>query len=108
MNTSMRVLGLFAVSLSLLLATSTSTLAIGTVPHASTSALAPSSEEKTSMTVSDVKALVKGGVGDDVIVSQIRCSHAVFHLTTDEILDLKKSEVREKIIDFMINTANLH
>ena len=60
------------------------------------------------MAISDVKALTKGGIGDDVIISQIRTTHSVFHLTTDDILDLKKSEVREKVIDFMINTANLH
>jgi len=108
MNTPMRVLGLGAVSLSLLLATSISTLAIATVPHASTSAPAPSCEEKASMTFSDVKALTKGGIGDDVILSQIRSTHSVFRLTTADILDLKKSEVREKVIDFMINTANLH
>jgi len=60
------------------------------------------------MAISDVKALTKGGIGDDVILSQIRSTHSVFHLTTADILDLKKSEVREKVIDFMINTANLH
>jgi len=60
------------------------------------------------MTFMDVKALTKGGIGDDVILSQIRSTHSVFHLTTDDILDLKKCEVREKVIDFMINTTNLH
>ena len=59
------------------------------------------------MTVAEIKALVKGGLGDDVIQSQIRNNHAVFHLTTAEISDLKTSNVSEKIIDFMINTASL-
>ena len=59
------------------------------------------------MTVAEIKALVKGGLGDDVIQSQIRNNHAVFHLTTAEIIDLKTSNVSEKIIDFMINTASL-
>lgn len=59
-----------------------------------------------SMTVADVKALAKGGLGDAVILSQMRSRHAVFHLTTEEILDLNSSQVSEKIIDFMINTAN--
>jgi len=56
--------------------------------------------------VDDVKALVKAGIGDDVIVSQIRNSHMIFHLTTSEIIALKNSGVSEKVIDFMINTAN--
>lgn len=59
-----------------------------------------------AMTVAEVKALVKGGLGEDVILSKIRTSHAVFHLTTAEILDLKQSGVSEKVIDFMINTAS--
>src|SRR5579862_1162512 len=53
----------------------------------------------------DVKALAKGGVSDEVILSQIRNSHAVYHLNTADILDLKESGVSEKVIDFMINTS---
>jgi len=58
--------------------------------------------------VADIKTLAKGEVSDEVILSQIRSNHAVFHLTTDEILDLKKSGVSEKVIDFMINTSVPH
>ena len=54
----------------------------------------------------DVKMLAKAGISDEVILSQIRNSHAVFHLTTFEIIDLKTGGVSEKVIDFMINTAS--
>ena len=60
------------------------------------------------MTTDEIKALVKGGLGDEVIISKIRSSQAVFHMTTAEILDMKDSGVSEKVIDFMINTANQH
>ena len=63
-------------------------------------------EPAPSMSAADVKALAKGGMSEEVIISQIRTSHAVFHLTTAEILDLKQSGVSDKIIDFMINTPN--
>ncbi|MGO9244109.1 MAG: hypothetical protein ACLP0A_18325 [Verrucomicrobiia bacterium] len=56
--------------------------------------------------VADVKALAEAGLSDDVILSHIRNSQAVYHLTTAEIIDLKKSGVSEKVIDFMINTAS--
>jgi hypothetical protein len=60
----------------------------------------------TSVTsVADVKALAKAGLSDDVILSHLRNSRAVYHLTTSEIIDLKQSGVSEKIIDFMINTG---
>ncbi len=58
--------------------------------------------------VADVKALVNVGLSDEVILSQIRNSQAVYHLTTAEIIDLKNSGVSEKVIDFMINTASAH
>jgi hypothetical protein len=41
----------------------------------------------------DVKMLAKSGVGDEVIISQIRNSRTVYHLTAAEILDLKDAGV---------------
>lgn len=55
--------------------------------------------------VADIKMLAKGGISEEVILSQIRNSHAVYRLSTAEILDLKDAGVSEKVIDFMINTA---
>jgi len=59
------------------------------------------------MALADVVALVKNGLSDEVIISQIRNSRTVYHLTTAEIIDLKNSGVSEKVIEFMINTASL-
>jgi hypothetical protein len=56
--------------------------------------------------VADIKMLAKGGISDEVILSQIRNSHAVYHLSTADILDLKDSGASQKVIDFMINTAS--
>ena len=61
-------------------------------------------EQSQPLTVVDVKSLVKAGVSDDLVISQIRNSRTVYHLNTAEIVDLKNSGVSEKIIDFMINT----
>ena len=58
------------------------------------------------LSVADVKALAAAKVSDDVIVSQIRNSRTVFRLSSADIIDLKNSGVSEKVIDFMINTAN--
>src|ERR1035441_9783525 len=54
----------------------------------------------------DIKALAKAGVSDDVIISQIRNSRTIYHLSTAEILDLKDAGVSERVIDIMINTAS--
>ena len=58
--------------------------------------------------VADVKMLAKSGISDEVIISQIRNSRTVYHLTTAEILDLKAAGVSEKVIDFMINTPSTY
>ena len=65
-------------------------------------------DQAQSIGVSDVKALAAAGLSDEVILSHIRNSQPVYHLTTAEIIDLKNSGVSEKIIDFMINTASAH
>jgi hypothetical protein len=57
------------------------------------------------MALADVKALVKAAMTDEVVISQITHSKAVFRLTTAEIIDLKESGVSNKIIDFMLNTG---
>jgi hypothetical protein len=64
------------------------------------------SDQGQSIGVADVKALAKAGLNDDVILSHIRNSQAVYHLTTAEIIDLKNSGVSDKVIDVMINTAS--
>lgn len=61
-----------------------------------------------SISVADVMALAKAGLSDEVILSHIRNSQTVYHLTTAEIIDLKNTGVSEKVIDFMINTASAH
>ena len=57
------------------------------------------------MSVADVKALVQGGVSDEVVISQIQQSRVIYRLNTREIIELKESGVSNKVIDFMINTA---
>ncbi len=61
-------------------------------------------EQDQPLTVADVKALVKAGVADDIVLSQIRNSRTVYHLGTSDIIDLKNSGASDKVVDFMINT----
>ncbi len=56
------------------------------------------------LSLTDLKNLVDAGIGDDVIISQIHASGAVYYLKTEDIIELKKSGVSEKIIDYLINT----
>lgn len=56
--------------------------------------------------LADIKALAQAKISDDIIISQIRNSRSVYHLSTADIIDLNNSGVSSKVIDFMINTPN--
>jgi outer membrane lipoprotein SlyB len=56
--------------------------------------------------LADVKAMARAGVSDDVIISQIKHSRTVFHLSSADIIDLHSAGVSDRVIDFMINTQN--
>jgi hypothetical protein len=58
------------------------------------------------MSVGDVKALVRSGVNDDVIITQIQSTHTVFHLGASDIIDLRNTGVSDRVVNFMINTPN--
>jgi outer membrane lipoprotein SlyB len=63
-------------------------------------------EQGQPLVVADVKAMAKAGVGDEIIISQIRSTHTVYRLSSDDIIDLHNSGVSQKVIDFMINTPS--
>ena len=60
------------------------------------------------LSVADVKALAAAGVGDNVIISQIRNSHTVYHLSAADIINLRNAGVSNQVIDFMINTPGTY
>jgi hypothetical protein len=74
-------------------------------PTAPPVASAPPTDQPKPLAPADVVALVKAAISDELIISQIRNSRTVYHLTAAEIIDLKNNGVSEKVIEFMINTA---
>ena len=57
------------------------------------------------LTIDEIKALNKAGIGDDVIISQIKATHAIYHLTATRIIELKKEGISQTVIHFMVNTV---
>lgn len=55
---------------------------------------------------SDIEAMAKNGLSDEVIISQIQATKSVFHLTSDQIISLKHAGVSDKVIDYMIHTGS--
>lgn len=58
------------------------------------------------LSITDIESLTRAKVSDDLIINQIRNSGTVYHLSSAEIIDLKKSGVSEKVINYMINTPS--
>lgn len=63
-------------------------------------------EQGQPLTVADVEELVRAGISDDLIISQIRNSRTVYYLTATDIIALRNAGVSDRVIDFMINTPS--
>jgi len=74
-------------------------------PQAQSSPGRQYSPQRQLLGVAEVKALTKAGLGEELIINQIRTSGVEYHLTGAEIIDLKQSGVTENVINAMINTA---
>ncbi len=57
------------------------------------------------MTKEDAMELAREGVGDEVIIDQIRATHSYFELSNNDILELKKAGVSERVINAMIKSS---
>ncbi len=62
-------------------------------------------DNKEQLDIQDVENMSKNGLSDDVIINQIKSTESVFHLTTDQIIELKNAGVSQKVIDYMIQTG---
>ena len=56
--------------------------------------------------LSDIKAMARSGVSEDVIMSQITRSHAVYSLDANAIIDLKNAGVSDAIVHLMMMSAS--
>ena len=56
------------------------------------------------LSIPDVKALVASKISDDVVINQLVATHSVFHLSANDIIDLRNGGVSDKVINYMINT----
>ena len=61
-------------------------------------------EQGQPLAVADIKALAKAGISEEVIISQIKASRTVYHLSAADIIDLRDCGVSNKVINYMIDT----
>jgi|SRR5579862_8011486 hypothetical protein len=58
------------------------------------------------LSTDDIKKMSRAGLSDDTIMNQIYETKSIFYLSSADIVDLKKSGVSQKVINFMIQTGN--
>ena len=57
------------------------------------------------LTIQDIENMARAGIKDSVIINQIDATHSVFHLSADQIVQLKNAGVSQNVIDHMIRTG---
>jgi hypothetical protein len=62
--------------------------------------------QQQPLSIPDVKALAKAGIAEDVIINQLASTHSGFRLSSADIIDLRNSGVGDRVINYMISTAN--
>ena len=55
--------------------------------------------------LSDIQVMSQSGISNAVIIAQINATHSHFHLSSEEIIQLKNEGVDEKVIQYMISTG---
>jgi uncharacterized protein YcfJ len=71
-----------------------------------TAAALQAQQQQAQLGLSEIAQLARNGVGDGVIIEQVRVSGTVYHLTADQILWLRDNGVSEAVIREMQATAH--
>lgn len=57
------------------------------------------------LSIEDIKKMSKAGISDDKIIGAIHATGSIYHLSTEDIKDLKRSDVSQRVIDYMLQTG---
>jgi hypothetical protein len=59
----------------------------------------------SGMTAEDVIKLAKAGLGEDIIIEEIRKNHRAFDLSTDQLIALKEANVSDRVVEVMLDPS---
>jgi hypothetical protein len=63
-------------------------------------------DNEEQLSTDDVKKMSRAGISDEAIMRQIDATNSIFYLSSADIVDLKKSGVSQRVINYMIQTGN--
>ena len=62
-------------------------------------------DQRQQLTLKDIEEMSKNRISDKTIIEEIKATSSVFYLSSDDIIQLKKAGVSQKVIDYMIQTS---
>lgn len=62
-------------------------------------------DQGEQLSIDDIKKMSEAGIADDKIIGTIQSTGSVYHLSSDDVEDLKNSGVSQRVIDYMMQTA---
>ena|ERR1700722_17490008 len=62
-------------------------------------------DQGEQLSIDDIKNMSRNGLKDEVIINQIDATNSRFELTSNEIIDLKKAGVSQRVITYMIESG---
>ncbi len=57
------------------------------------------------LTLNDIEKMSKSGIGDDKIIGVIQSTGSIYHLSSEDITELKNAGVSQRVIDYMLQTG---
>ncbi len=55
------------------------------------------------LSIEDIKAMSRAGIDDSTIIDMIRRTDSVYNLTSEQVIELQKAGVSQRVINYMIN-----
>jgi len=62
-------------------------------------------DNQEQLSLEDIKQMTRNGLSDPTIIHEIRATYSIFHLSSEQIIDLKKAGVSQDVITYMIQTG---
>ena len=68
------------------------------------SAIVDQIANKKLVTIEDIKTMNNAGITDDKIISLIKSTGSVYHLSSADVEDLQRAGVSKRVINYMLQT----
>jgi outer membrane lipoprotein SlyB len=61
-------------------------------------------DRRQQLSIRDIERMSQAGISDNKIINVISSTGSVYHLSTNDVIELKNNGVSQRVIDFMLQT----